>query len=183
MDVLAKALFLSCLGVLLVQGTYTQLFHRPLEGRGFPGLREDLWGFSIFSETGCQKEWSLMGVLFCCVFFVKCRQRKPKSLELKPWGPQSLVGLLLTAGTHTPCPWLQPCVCRCPHWALWSWRGGLRNNSDHGLRVRPGGPGSASGTFRTPVTINGSYAHHLDFPSSRMWWEELCVWKAMSGIH
>lgn len=33
-----------------------------------------------------------MGVLFCCVFFVKCRQRKPQKLGAKALGPSKSGG-------------------------------------------------------------------------------------------
>ena len=47
-----------------------------------------------------------------------------------------------------------------------------------------GRPGFASGTFRTPVTVGGSYFLSITrISSSRTKWEELCVWRAMSGIH
>lgn len=36
-----------------------------------------------------------MGMLVCCVFFVKCRHRNPKALELKPQSPQSLCGFVV----------------------------------------------------------------------------------------
>lgn len=82
--VLAKAVFLPCLGAHPGEGTSTQLFHRPfLEGQGFPGL----WGFSMFSETGRRKEWSLMGVLFRCVFFLKSRHGKPQKSAAEATGP------------------------------------------------------------------------------------------------
>lgn len=44
------------------------------------GLSEGPWGFSTVSETGSREAWSLIGGLFCCVFFVKCRHRKLQRL-------------------------------------------------------------------------------------------------------
>lgn len=47
-----------------------------------------------------------MGMLFCCIFFVRCRHRNPEALELMPRGPKFawVCRWLPACTTH---PWLQ----------------------------------------------------------------------------
>lgn len=123
----AKAVVLPCLGALPGEGTYTLLLHRPVEGGGIPGLREGLWGFSTCTETGSQKERSWMSVLFCCVFFFKCRHRKPQRLGAEAMGPSESAWVCCWFLVHILIHGRSPvCVAEsCPHCALRSWRGHL----------------------------------------------------------
>lgn len=152
----AKAVVFPCLRALPGEVTYTLLLHRPVEGRGFLVLRE---GFSTWTETGRQKEWSWMSVLFCCIFFFKCRHRKPQRLGAEAMGPSESAWDCCWLLVHTLIRGHSPvCVGESyPHCALKSWKGCLWTKLGHSLWVGSGVPGSASGIFRTPVIISGSY--------------------------
>lgn len=131
----AKAVVLPCLGALPGEGTYTLLLHRPVEGGGFPGLREGLWGFSTCTETGSLKEWSWMSVLFCCIFFFKCRHRKPQRLWAGAMGPSESAWVCFCLLAHTLIRGHNPvCVAEpCPYCALRSWKGRLWTKLGHSL--------------------------------------------------
>lgn len=111
-------------------------------------------------------------------------QEVPKAWGWSHGALRVCMGLLLAPGAH-PHPWSQPCVC-C--WVLSSLcseeleRTSL-DQVGHSLWVVSGIPGTASGIFRTPVSISGSYFLPIiwTFPAAR--WEELSLWRAMSGMH
>lgn len=98
-----------------------------------------------------------MGVLFCCVFFVKCRHRRPWRHGAGATGPSVSVCVCCWLLAHSP-PVLTACVLLCTVLAVLV--ESKRTPSDQRgpqPRAGPGGPSSASRLFRTPVTVSGSH--------------------------